>query len=75
MDTLDSVQIDRKTFSVASLLDPPDEKAYWLSKTPAERLQAAELMRQIVYGYDPATTRIQKVIEVVQLQPQPRPMS
>jgi len=66
MDKLDSVKIDRKALSVASLLEPSDEKAYWLSKTPYERLQAAELMRQIVYGYDPSTTRLQRVLEIDQ---------
>ena len=34
---------DKTAFSVASLFDEPDEKAYWLSKTPDERLQAMEL--------------------------------
>jgi hypothetical protein len=66
--TLHSVKIDRKAFSVASTLEPSDEKAYWLSKTPSERLQAAELMRQIVYGYDPSTTRLQRVLEIAQLE-------
>jgi hypothetical protein len=66
MDRLDSVKIDKKAFSIASVLEPSDEKAYWLSRTPHERLQAAELMRQIVYGYDPSTTRLQRVLEVAQ---------
>jgi len=66
MDRLASAKIDKKAFSVGSLLDPSDEKAYWLSKTPQERLQALELMRQIVYGYDPSTTRLQRVFEVAQ---------
>jgi hypothetical protein len=66
MDRLDSVKIDRKALSVAHVLEPSDEKAYWLSKTPTERLQAAELMRQIVYGYDPSTTRLQRILEVAQ---------
>ena len=42
------------------------EKAYWLSKTPYERLDAVETMRQIIYGYDPATTRLQRIFEVTQ---------
>jgi len=67
--TLHSVQIDRKAFSVGSVLEPSDEKAYWLSKTPHERLQAAELMRQIIYGYDPATMRLQRVLEIAQRSP------
>jgi hypothetical protein len=66
MDRLDFVKVDRKAFSVASLLEPPDEKAYWLSRTPCERLAAAELMRQVVYGYDPSTTRLQRVFEIAQ---------
>lgn len=68
MDKLSSLKIDKTAFSVGSLLDPSDEKAYWLSKTPYERLQALELMRQIVYGYDPSTTRLQRVFEVVDLR-------
>jgi hypothetical protein len=39
-----------------------------VNKTPCERLQAVELMRQIVYGYDPSTTRLQRVLEVAQLK-------
>jgi hypothetical protein len=27
-----------------------------------------ELQRQIIYGYDPATTRLQRVFEVVELK-------
>ncbi len=66
MDELETLKIDKKALSVASLLEPSDEKAYWLSRTPYERLQAAELMRQIVYGYDPSTIRLQRVLEVAQ---------
>ncbi len=60
-------RMDRTAFSVASLSDPSDEKEFWLSKTPAERLQALEFLRQIVYGYDPATTRLQRVLEIAEL--------
>jgi hypothetical protein len=60
-----SIRLDRSALSVASLNDPSDEREYWLSKTPEERLQAVELMRQIFYGYDPATTRLQRIFEVV----------
>jgi hypothetical protein len=60
------LQIDKKSFSVVSLKDESDEKAYWLAKTPQERLEALELMRQIVYNYDPATTRLQRVFTITQ---------
>ena len=62
------LQIDKKSFSVVSLKDESDEKAYWLAKTPQERLEALELMRQIVYNYDPAATRLQRVFTITQPQ-------
>jgi len=60
-------QMDRTSFSVSSLTAPSDEKEYWLSKTAAERLQALEFLRQIAYGYDPTTTRLQRVLTVTEL--------
>jgi hypothetical protein len=59
-------KLDRSAFSVRGLYEPSDEKAYWAEKTPYERLEALELMRQILYGYDPATTRLQRVLTVTQ---------
>ncbi len=52
--------------SVTSLFEESDEKGYWHSKTPHERLEAVELMRQIIYGYDPSVTRLQRVLEITQ---------
>lgn len=61
------LKVDRTAFSVGSLDDESDEIQYWRSKSPAERWQAIEIMRQIVYGYDPATTRLQRFFEVADL--------
>ena len=36
-----------------------EDRLFWHSKTPAERLAAAERLRQVAYAYDPATARIQ----------------
>jgi hypothetical protein len=47
--------------------DQADKKSYWLSKTPYERLEAVELMRQVAYGYDPSGTRLQRVLEVTRM--------
>ncbi len=66
MDRLDFPKIQRDALTVASVLEKSDEKSYWLSKTPYERLEALELMRQIIYGYDPSATRLQRVFEVTQ---------
>ena len=69
MDKFDFPTVRRDAFKVASLTDPSDEKEYWLSKTPEERLEAVELMRQIIYGYDPSATRLQRdVFEVIQCE-------
>ena len=62
----DSLKIDRAAFSIASLSDETDEKAYWLSKTPYERLEALEWMRQVIYGYSPSTTRLQRILTLTQ---------
>jgi hypothetical protein len=43
-------------------------RAYWHSKTPRERMAALELMRQKAYGYDPATARVQRVLEIIHLK-------
>jgi len=66
MDRLVFPGIQRNAFAVASVFDESDEKSYWLSKTPYERLEAVELMRQIIYGYDPSATRLQRVLEITQ---------
>lgn len=58
--------MDKTAFSVTTLFEKSNDKKYWLSKTPQERLQALEMMRQINYGYDPATTRLQRVLEIVE---------
>ncbi len=62
-------RVDRSVVTVGSCLDESDEKAFWLSKTPLDRLEAVELLRQIAYGYDPTTTRLQRVLEVAEFPP------
>jgi len=59
-------KMDRTASSVAALDDESDEKEYWFSKTPHERLLAVGFMRQIAYGYDPTTARLQRVFEIVE---------
>jgi hypothetical protein len=63
-DLTSSLKVDREAFSVASLTDESGEKAYWLARTPQERLQQVELLRRINYGTKSAA-RIEKVIEIV----------
>ncbi len=57
--------MDKRVVVLHAQGEGPDEKAYWASRTPEERLQALEMMRQIDYGYDPATARLQRILEVI----------
>jgi hypothetical protein len=66
MEVSTDFKLDKTAFSVVSLTDADDEAAYWLSKTPHERLHALELTRQTLYGYTPITARLQRVFEVAQ---------
>jgi len=65
--SLNMLKMDKKAFSVSSLDDESDEQQYWLSKPPIERLYCVEILRQIMYGYDPLTTRLQRFFEVTEL--------
>lgn len=68
MNAIANIKMDKTAFSVVSLQDESDEKAFWLSKTPQERLEVVELLRQMNYGYDPSTARLQRVLEVAQFE-------
>jgi hypothetical protein len=54
---------------VGSVLDESDEKAFWLSKTPLERLEALEYLREIAFGHDATTARLQRVLETAEFPP------
>jgi len=60
-----NLKIDRTALSVGSLTDPSDEKAYWLARTPSERLKQVEILRRINYGHR-ATVRLQRVLEITE---------
>jgi len=65
VSNLSECRLDKSAFSVVPLSEADDDREYWLSKTPRERLEALEFVRQVFYAYDPATTRLQRVFEVV----------
>ncbi|MDX1437019.1 MAG: hypothetical protein R3335_09425 [Anaerolineales bacterium] len=64
----DWMKIDKTSFKLTSLQDETEERLYWLAKSPHERLLAVEQMRQIIYGYSPPAPRLQRVLEITQLQ-------
>jgi hypothetical protein len=67
MKDVDSFRLDKSAFTVTSLSDESEEREYWRHKSPEERLRAVEQMRQIIYGYDPSASRLQRVLTVAQL--------
>jgi len=55
-----------KSVSVVDDLESPDKSGwqYWCTKSPNERLEALEFQRQQLFGYDPTTARLQRVLSV-----------
>jgi hypothetical protein len=62
------IRIDKSFIETVSSFEEAasTDRAYWLSKTPIERLAACELVRQITYGYDPTTARLPRSFEILQ---------
>jgi len=67
MDDNQFPKMDKTVFSVLSSFEEADkqDKEYWLSRTPLERLQRMELLRRINYGSN-ATARLQRVLEITE---------
>ncbi len=64
---MNQIKLDRKTFEIRDLKDLQSDLNYWLSKTPEERISALEILREINYGYNPATDRLQRFFEIAEL--------
>jgi hypothetical protein len=70
-ETIKTVRMDKTVMTVFSSFEEADaaDRTYWHSRTPLERLEALELMRQSAYGYeDPTTSRLERVLEVARLK-------
>ncbi len=59
------LKIDRSAVKVTAI-NETDEKEFWLTRPPEERLAALELLRQIAYGYQPNSLRLQRVFEIIE---------
>ena len=65
MSDSDRLRMDRHALSIVSLEEQGQlDREYWRSKTPRERWEALETIRQILYDYDPSTARLQRVLEI-----------
>lgn len=57
-DILKSLKVNRNVLKVTSLTEESDDKTFWHSRTPQERLKQMEILRRINYG-DKAAARLQ----------------
>ncbi len=56
-------KLNKKALTIGSLYDDSEEKNYWLSKKPYERLQAIEISRRMIYGENRIASRLQRFLE------------
>ncbi len=71
MRIVDDLKVDRSSLEIVDLEEINDAATdldYWLSQTPQERLAGIEVLRQAFYDYDPDTERLQRVLEIIDLQ-------
>ena len=59
--------LNKKVVNITSIDDIEEDKKYWLSKTPPERIEAIEINRRMVYGRDRVTSRLQRFLEIAEL--------
>ena len=64
---MDELTLDKSALQVDDLASL-DESAqrYWEAKSPSERLEALEFLRQQLFAYDPTTTRLQRVLSITE---------
>ena len=60
--------MDKSCFSVTSGFDDSIDKEYWKNQDYIARLQSMEMMRIINYGYDPLTSRLQRILKITELK-------
>ncbi len=66
MDT-EMPRMNKTRITISSLDEFTEEKQYWLSLGKADRLNAIEINRKMVYGTDRTTSRLQRFFETAEL--------
>ena len=61
MDNLPS--LNKKIMKITSLDDIEEERKYWISRSPLERIEAIEINRRMIYGKDRIASRLQRFLE------------
>lgn len=60
-------RIQRDVFEVLPLGNQGDS-AYWLKRSPVERVEAIEFMRKVMFGSDRVSERLQRVLTVASIK-------
>jgi len=60
-------RLDKAPLTVSSLDEFMEEKRYWLSRGKADRLNAIEINRRMIYGTDRTAARLQRILETAEL--------
>ena len=60
-------KIQKNVFEVLEL-HTADDKSDWLNRSSAERMEAIEFMRKIMFGHDRVSARLQRVLEIIDLK-------
>ena len=68
MSLIQEMKMDKSLFGSSRLSEDSDEVPYWQTQSPEARLEALELMRQVMYGYDPSTARLERFFETAEFQ-------
>jgi hypothetical protein len=55
------------SFSVGSFADEPDDLAYWLGRSPEDRLAGIEFLRQQFFSYGEARQELRRFLEIAEL--------
>ncbi len=66
MENVLELRLDKTKISFSDSFDNTEEKEYWLSRTPEERLLHVERLRRIAYGYDEDSQGLQRVLEIAE---------
>lgn len=64
---MDLPRLDKTAISTVPLAEADaDDLAYWLSRTPEERLRGLEICRRVFYGYGDPSPRLSRVLTVLE---------
>jgi hypothetical protein len=60
-------KINRSIFEIVDLSEA-DDKSDWLNRSSAERMEAIEFLRKVMFGHDRVSARLQRVLEITDLK-------